>query len=125
MPDNDQAVTQADRELFIFLLGFDVMPCEGGFQRILDGEFDKWEKMQRIACHRIAASTAERDVEGLREALGIATAALRIYAEPSGYHNTHGEAYTAEDAHHPGVLARNTLNEIETLAALPEHKGAE
>jgi hypothetical protein len=60
-------VVRADRELFIFLMGFDVVPNEGGFQRILNGEFDHWEKMQKIARHRLntrpVASTLDPETD--------------------------------------------------------------
>ncbi len=40
----------------------------------------------------------------LRKALEQAAEALEIYADPSGYHDTYGEEYTADDTH-PGIAA--------------------
>jgi hypothetical protein len=73
-------VAQADRELFIFLMGFDAVPNEGGFDRIRAGEFDGWKKMQAIAAHR------EAHTAGLIEAASLvfrieAAGALEYEAE--------------------------------------------
>lgn len=51
-------VTQDDRILFSFLLGWDVTDNR---QRILDGHFDQHVKMQKIARHRQAAEKATRE----------------------------------------------------------------
>lgn len=51
-------VTHEDRELFIFLMGFDAVDAEADFARILAGEFDEWPKMQAIARHREKALAA-------------------------------------------------------------------
>ncbi len=69
-------VTQGDRELFIYLLGFDAVSDERSFGRILRGEFDDLEKMQRIACHRTA------EVERLREVLREANETIIAFAAP-------------------------------------------
>lgn len=59
-------VTQDDRILFSYLLGWDVTDNE---QRILDGHFDQHVKMQKIARHRQAAEKAqqERDAKVAQE----------------------------------------------------------
>lgn len=69
-------VAQADRELFIFLMGFDAVPNEGGFDRILAGEFDGWKKMQAIAAHREAHTAGLRDA--LKQASEIAERAPEL-----------------------------------------------
>lgn len=63
-------VTVEDREVFIYLLGFDAVKDEASFDRIRKGKFDGWEKMQRIARHRLAGVAAGRE-EGQAEILRL------------------------------------------------------
>lgn len=67
MSGDKLTVTEADRELFIFLLGFDAVQDESGFNSIRRGKFDDWEKMQRIVAHR--TNTTTELVEALRALL--------------------------------------------------------
>jgi hypothetical protein len=72
-------VTQDDRVLFSYLLGWDVTDHE---KRILVGDFDQHPKMQRIAAHRASATPTppiegrDADVERAREALERSVTAL-------------------------------------------------
>lgn len=52
-------VTEADRKLFSYLLGWDVTDHE---QHILQGKFDGHVKMQKIARHRQQAEAAMREL---------------------------------------------------------------
>lgn len=64
-------VTQDDRILFSFLLGWDVTDNR---QRILDGHFDHHVKMQKIARHRQAAEKAQQE----RDAVIVQTHPMRV-----------------------------------------------